>query len=413
MAVRRTFLGISLVLLASCSGNGVDPAKKQLATELGSPGKSFRATGTAAQGFRSLLSFRLDGGGHRSTDAGPTSVTCVTAADIEKIVLASSPDQFQTDGVGTAGDGSFSVIPPIAPGAPGAHPAAAAVQQGIQKAFLGQTGELVGTFACPAVAGSANRAVPFQCAIDVVTQQPAGLLCTCANSVIPQPYDRWAPINAAFVANGFPASDCFLVDDQGTSHCPGETGSHVIVVAPSWNPCTGRCELDLDHQVSDHDDHCEWGCFALETPIRKADGTTVEARSVRRGDALWNPKTRRTATVDEVVVGGSLEPVVVVRFATTELRVTALHPFPTARGLLMARQLRVGDRIGNPDGGWTRVTGLSTSSIEDGRSVANFVVNAGSERDADHFVVAGGVVTGDLYLQRKLSRARKVALAPR
>jgi hypothetical protein len=149
------------------------------------------------------------------------------------------------------------------------------------------------------------------------------------------------------------------------------------------------------------------GCFEESTLIRMADGSERTASEIRQGDLLWNPKTQKNQYVKRVIAGPEKIPLYAVKIKDTTVRVTQGHPFLTPLGLVQAKDLRAGDRIID-NGQENFVESVGPEVREAGTpdpTVWNFELEG--EHDDDHYVLANGIMTGDLYLQIKLQESLK------
>ena len=145
------------------------------------------------------------------------------------------------------------------------------------------------------------------------------------------------------------------------------------------------------------------GCFSSDTLIRTSWGQDVPISQLRAGDSIWNPITEKSQTIKRVIRGPEKHPLWEITVGKSQVRVTRNHPFVTDRGLLTAKELRVGNQIPLPGNGkWGRITSLKTVDPTD-NVVWNIEIEGG-ESPNDHLVLADGVVTGDLYLQESLAR---------
>ncbi|RYZ52647.1 MAG: hypothetical protein EOP07_19260 [Proteobacteria bacterium] len=147
------------------------------------------------------------------------------------------------------------------------------------------------------------------------------------------------------------------------------------------------------------------GCFAEDTSILFADGSSKAAQDVRQGDWLWNPKNKSAQQVKRVIAGPEKFPLIQVKSAGRTVSVTRDHPFLTPEGLKTATELRVGDQILGESS--TDVVEAINELASDNPApvVWNFELE-GSEADDDHYVSANGIMTGDLYLQIKLKKSK-------
>jgi hypothetical protein len=152
-------------------------------------------------------------------------------------------------------------------------------------------------------------------------------------------------------------------------------------------------------------DYDTGGCFALSTKIKMFDGTEKLAVNVERGDRLLNPVTKKSVTVSEVVYGPEENlGLIMVGIGDNTVKVTTQHPFETQKGLKSAADLTIDDKILTSAGKYQKLTILKVLPPAKNQRVINFIVSSNSKKPIDHMVLADGVVTGDLYLQRKLSR---------
>lgn len=147
------------------------------------------------------------------------------------------------------------------------------------------------------------------------------------------------------------------------------------------------------------------GCFALSTKIKMFNGSEKLAVNVEKGDRLLNPITKKSVTVSEVVYGPEENlGLIMVGVGENTVKVTTQHPFETARGLKSAAELTIDDKILTSVGKYEKLTTLKVLAPVKNQRVINFIVSSNSKKPMDHMVLADGVITGDLYLQRKLSR---------
>lgn len=149
------------------------------------------------------------------------------------------------------------------------------------------------------------------------------------------------------------------------------------------------------------------GCFEESTLIRMADGSERTAAEIRQGDLLWNPKTQKNQYVKRVIAGPEKIPLYAVKIKGSIVRVTQGHPFLTPSGLVQAKDLRDGDRIidnGQENQVESVIAEARDASAPD-PTVWNFELEG--ESDDDHYVLANGIMTGDLYLQMKLQENLK------
>ena len=144
------------------------------------------------------------------------------------------------------------------------------------------------------------------------------------------------------------------------------------------------------------------GCFAETTRIAVDKESSKLVKELKVGDQVWNPLTKKEATITNVSIGPEQLPMLVIKTDDRQLEVTTEHPMPTQRGLVMAQFLLVHDRIQYGDGSEHEVVAVRSVVESSAKKVRNFMINPDSSHAEDHMVLADGIVTGDLYLQNQL-----------
>jgi len=152
------------------------------------------------------------------------------------------------------------------------------------------------------------------------------------------------------------------------------------------------------------------GCFVKGTKIAISKDSAVPVEALRAGNTV-RLADGRSSRILKVVAGPEVKPV--ISFATAEgpvIVVTAEHPLLTKKGMKLAREITIHDEL--KVSGLDKFTALKSISQQayDG-DVYNFEL-AGN-KEADHLVIADGLVSGDLYLQIKMSSGRKNSLGHR
>jgi hypothetical protein len=151
------------------------------------------------------------------------------------------------------------------------------------------------------------------------------------------------------------------------------------------------------------------GCFAQGTKLRLADGTDHVISDIHVGDRLMNPVNGRAMRVAEMISGEERAPLYEIAYAGHRMLVTSLHPVPVRGGLKQARTVTTDDYVYDANGVIHRVLAARALPETAGRTVVNVRLDTDSSLAADHMVVAGGVLSGDLFLQRRLSGLGTVA----
>jgi hypothetical protein len=170
------------------------------------------------------------------------------------------------------------------------------------------------------------------------------------------------------------------------------------------NAKSKSCEMELTETVEPFLHRSGGGCFALTTNIRLADGRDRYVALLNVGDMVLNPVTGKAARITSITSGPETEQMIRVGYGAYDVRVTQKHPMQTAAGLKQARNLTKADRVLGADGQYHAVGTLEWMPIDSKQVVRNLVINPDSTDPRDHMLLADGVVTGDLYLQRQLEQ---------
>jgi hypothetical protein len=223
-------------------------------------------------------------------------------------------------------------------------------------------------------------------------------------------------------------------------HLSKDTIKHFDLVASVIveNPESANCQIKLDMAVSNRVLRTGWqekltnfhfktdiivegrhtsvfsdvycSCLDQETPILLADGSYVPIRKIIRGDLVRNPVTKAAVEVAEVIHGPQAdEEMVRIGFGSKVVSFTAWHPLMTRSGLKPARAVQLEDEVLSEDGAYHSVTVRQPYTGDPQRSVFNLRLSAASQAESDHMMVAGGIVTGDFFLQNALKAAQKPA----
>ncbi|MFW7379286.1 MAG: Hint domain-containing protein [Oligoflexus sp.] len=152
------------------------------------------------------------------------------------------------------------------------------------------------------------------------------------------------------------------------------------------------------------------GCFSDDTKILMADQSWKVISDIVHGDRVWNPITKRSVAIKRMVRGPEKFPMVHIEIADSLIKVTGNHPFPTPDGIKAAHHLDEGDIVFDHDGREQKITSVDFVHTDEPPVVWNLELD-GQGDDDDHFLIADGIVTGDLKIQQKLENAqRKLAV---
>lgn len=146
------------------------------------------------------------------------------------------------------------------------------------------------------------------------------------------------------------------------------------------------------------------GCFDEKTMIRMADGSDRLVTELRMGEFVYNPVTKKPAKITKLTIGPEFKPLLNITIGTSTVRVTDSHPFMTERGWVAAKNLRKSDKVLAQGGSFVTVDKVEIG--RSGRTVANLALEGPAHLEQLHYVLADGIVTGDLVIQNMLeSRA--------
>jgi hypothetical protein len=139
--------------------------------------------------------------------------------------------------------------------------------------------------------------------------------------------------------------------------------------------------------------------------ITLGDGKTQKRiTELTERDQVWNPITRRSQSIARMTRGPENVPMFDIQIEGKTVRVTGTHPFPTNEGPRAAFELQEGDRVRTAEGKSGVIQNIATVPAgEKAPMVWNLELAAGEDL-RDHYVLANGVVTGDLYIQTRLQK---------
>jgi hypothetical protein len=147
------------------------------------------------------------------------------------------------------------------------------------------------------------------------------------------------------------------------------------------------------------------GCFVKGTEIKTGKTTSLDVELLRAGDEVLLANGQYTRVTD-VVKGPEEKPVLEFTLSNKKkVTVTETHPMLTQRGLLQAKDVSAGDQFKSQNQ-WISVESVKTKKYKD--DVYNIVL-FGDSFD-QHLLISNDIVTGDLFLQRKLSEQKEVML---
>lgn len=143
------------------------------------------------------------------------------------------------------------------------------------------------------------------------------------------------------------------------------------------------------------------GCFDESTRIRMADGTDRLVTQLSLGEYVYNPVTQKPSKIVKLTIGPEFKPLIHVTVGNNTVKVTDSHPFMTKRGWVQAKNLSTQDWVRSGQGHFEPVKFVRLGAT--GRTVANLALEGSADLADLHYVLADGVVTGDLVIQNMLS----------
>jgi len=147
-------------------------------------------------------------------------------------------------------------------------------------------------------------------------------------------------------------------------------------------------------------------CLAAGTMIAMSDGTATPIETIKSGDLVSNPhdKSDSALLVSDTAKGVELEPMVRIQDeGGRSLLMTRMHPMPVVdRGMVLARYLKVGDKVMTKEGP-SKLVKVSQEAYEG--MVYNLKVGSETELarlgEDQTVVYANGFLVGDGQIQSK------------
>jgi hypothetical protein len=146
------------------------------------------------------------------------------------------------------------------------------------------------------------------------------------------------------------------------------------------------------------------GCFMHNTLVTLADGSSKMFRDLKETDLLWNPKLKKPAKIKRLTIGPEKKPLYRVRVGASFVDVTEVHPFRTPKGWFRIKDLKEGDLVLHSNDQFEPISKLELLFAYDEHMVANVEIDAESNLLDEHYLLADGIVTGDLFIQEILEQ---------
>jgi preprotein translocase subunit YajC len=143
-----------------------------------------------------------------------------------------------------------------------------------------------------------------------------------------------------------------------------------------------------------------WGCYAKDTQIRMADGSTKRTEEIRCGDRV-SAFGGKTLTVADILTGVDAEICKIETSDGNSIRVSGGHAMKVydennpAGKRVTPRHLKNGDILMKPSG-TSVITKVSVEPYDD--SVYNFIFE---NEDTPNYIEANGYWSGDFYAQNE------------
>ncbi len=192
----------------------------------------------------------------------------------------------------------------------------------------------------------------------------------------------------------------FEVEAGGTPYQVSVKSSTNVTNCPVDSCCdadgSATCKIPVIYFV--------WGCLPEGTPVRMADGSLKPIEQIQVEEQVIAGADGRTLTVADTFWGQEEDPLVVIEDDSGRvLEATRTHPIVTARGVMLAKQVAVGDVLTTEDGSSTVV---SVAEGATGAKVWNLALGVSGEAVAedDTTLFANGILVGDNRMQGTYER---------
>lgn len=201
--------------------------------------------------------------------------------------------------------------------------------------------------------------------------------------------------------------EAFTFGDKWVLDWRSGTGAHFLhnYEATISGADTEKCAISAV-ATSSPEQRTVLGCFDPATRILMADHSQRRIDEIKAGDLVRNPITGQETPVVRTTIGPEAgKGLFLVGVAGKAVKVTSNHPFMTANGLRMAKDLQKTDRILAADKSFRKIETIEKLTETAGQIVVNIALATGKFSAEEHMVLADGVVSGDLFLQERLERS--------
>lgn len=210
-------------------------------------------------------------------------------------------------------------------------------------------------------------------------------------------------------------SSCDTGNNSAYDYCSSQAGNFYSAIGQSGGAKTsdggswGYTRYLISGSLLSHHSNGCWtcaalriyGCFVPEAKILMSDGTLKEIDSIASGDMVKNPVTGKSMKIKSLIESYEEDPIISILTDSNTIKVTSGHPILTKSGVLLASKLKLGDLVAIGSDKYESVVKM-TLLEEEKQRVVNFRLDTDSILPEDHYVLADGIVAGDLYLQEYL-----------
>jgi hypothetical protein len=150
--------------------------------------------------------------------------------------------------------------------------------------------------------------------------------------------------------------------------------------------------------------HFVWGCLPTGTPVRMADGSLKPIEEVQVEERVLADAGGRTLTVVDTIWGTEEEPLVVIEDDRGNvLKATNTHPIVTARGVMLAKQVVVGDVL-TTENGPSKVVAIGQETTDAKIWNLNLGGDGETVTNDNTTLFANGILVGDNQMQGTYER---------
>ena len=144
------------------------------------------------------------------------------------------------------------------------------------------------------------------------------------------------------------------------------------------------------------------GCFVPETLITMGNGSQKKIDEIKSGEEVLNPITGKGQKVKSILESNESEPIIEISAGGKTLKVTQKHPMYTGKDFIKASDVKVGTILMLSKNESVVVTAVKQLPVDPNQRVLNITLESDSESKEEHVVIADGLVTGDLLVQKQL-----------